>query len=384
MSSRATPSRAEGESRDPVDLPCARSTHCRYPRDPSTPPHPAACGVRGSAQDDTKEYTMYDTIIIGAGAAGLTAGLYTSRRNLKTLILSKDLGGQTAIATEIENYPGVLGQPNGAKLMQDFKKQAESFGAEIKLELVKSVNPPAHRSLGAGGSKGVFQIKTEKNNYQTKTIILAFGLSHRTLNIPGEKELTGRGVAYCATCDAPLFKQKTVAIVGGGNSALDAAELLSGIAKKVFLIHRKNKFTAEAVLQKNIQKAKNIQVLLNSQITEIKGQAKVESIIVNPRINSGGQTKEIKTDAVFIQIGYVPKTSWLKDLIKLNKSGEIITDENCRASHPGIFAAGDVTDAPYKQIIISAGEGAKAALQAYDYIQRNGGLKKESPDWGRR
>ncbi|NQU77743.1 FAD-dependent oxidoreductase [Candidatus Falkowbacteria bacterium] len=323
---------------------------------------------------------IYDVIIIGAGAGGLTAGLYSSRRNLKTLVISKDLGGQTAIATEIENYPGVLGQPNGAKLMQDFKKQAISFGAEIKLELVNSIEPPAPPalSLSNGSNDSGFVVKTEKEKYETKTIILAFGLSHRELGVKGEKEFAAKGVAYCATCDAPFFKQKTVAVVGGGNSGLDAAELLSGIAKKVYLIHRGESFTAESVLQKNIQKAENIEVLLNSEIKEIKGQTKVESIII-----ANAKEKEIKVDGVFVQIGYAPKTDWLKDLVKINQKGEVITDENCRTSHPGIFAAGDVTDAPYKQIVISAGEGAKAALQAYDYIKRNGGLNKETPDWGR-
>jgi len=312
---------------------------------------------------------IYDTIIIGAGAGGLTAGLYASRRNLKTLIISKDLGGQTAIATEIENYPGVLGQPNGAKLMQDFKKQATSFGAEIKLESVTQIK----------AEKKQFLVKTEKAEHQTQTIILAFGLSHRELGVKGEKDFVGKGVAYCATCDAPFFKNKRVAVVGGGNSALDSAELLSDIAKKVYLIHRRENFTAESVLQREVGEAENIEVLLNSEIKEIKGKDKVSSIIVT---NVSGRT-EFKIDGVFIQIGYAPKTSWLKKLVKLNKYSEVITDENCQTSHPGIFAAGDVTDAPYKQIVISAGEGAKAALQAYDYIKHNGGLKKETPDWGR-
>ena len=322
----------------------------------------------------------YDTIIIGAGAAGLTAGLYAARRNLKTLIISKDVGGQTAIATEIENYPGVIDEPNGFQLMQKFQKQAEGFGAEIKYQAVVSIEK----------SKKDFKIKTDKNSYTAKTIILAFGLTPRELNVPGEEKLKGKGVAYCATCDGPLFKEKTIAIVGGGNSALDAADLMSSIAKKVYLIHRRNEFTAESVLQKKVlaksesasggKQAKNITTILNSEIKKINGQARVESVVVANTQEKN--TKIINLDAVFIEIGYQAKTDWLKDLIKLNPQGEIITDENCRTNVPGIFAAGDVTDAPYKQIVISAGEGAKAALQAYAYIQKNQGLD-ETPDWGK-
>lgn len=312
---------------------------------------------------------MYDTIIIGAGAAGLTAALYTARRNLKTLILSKDIGGQTAVATEIENYPGVIDQPNGFELMQTFKKQAEKFGAEIKHEGVTEIKK----------NKDIFSVKTDKNSYSAKTVILAFGLTPRELGVPGEDKLKGRGVAYCATCDGPLFKNKTVAVVGGGNSALDAADYLSGLAKKVYLIHRRDEFRAEAILQKKVKQAKNIELVLNSEIQEIKGSNKVESIKLS------SQDEEIQVDGVFIEIGYQAKTDWLKNLVKLNSKGEIITDENCRTSTPGIFAAGDVTDAPYKQIVISAGEGAKAALQAHKYIQQKSPTENnEVPDWGQR
>lgn len=314
---------------------------------------------------------MYDTIIVGAGAAGLTSALYTARRHLKTLVLSKDLGGQTAIATEIENYPGVLDQPSGFELMQNFKKQAEKFDALIKLEGVIAIQKKDQN----------FIVKTHNNSYLTKTLILAFGLAHRELGVPGEKEFRGKGVAYCATCDAPLFKGKVVAVVGGGNSALDATDLLSGLAKQVYLIHRKNKFSGEAVLQKKVRRAKNVRLLTSSEVKAIKGQDKVESIVIEN--NQTKEKKEINVNGLFIEIGYQAQTDWLKDFVKLNKNGEIITDENTRTSAPGVFAAGDVTDAPYKQIVISAGEGAKAALQAHKYIQQKEGLK-EAPDWGKK
>ncbi|MBU4331954.1 thioredoxin-disulfide reductase [Patescibacteria group bacterium] len=312
----------------------------------------------------------YDAIIVGAGAAGLTAGLYAARRNLKTLILSKDIGGQTAVATEIENYPGVPDEPNGLLLMQKFRQQAESFGAVIQSGEVKSIKP----------QNNVFIVKTHKTNHKTKTVILAFGLIPRKLGVPGEKKFTGKGVVYCATCDGPLFRNKIVAVAGGGNSGLDAADFLAGIAKQVYLIHRRDKFRAEAVLQKKIQRAKNVKIILNSAIKKINGKDKVESIIVAE--TKKGSSQEIKVDGVFVEIGYEAKTDWLEGLIKLNEKNEIVTDENCQTNVPGIFAAGDVTDAPYKQIVISAGEGAKAALQAYGYIQHKGGTKEE-PDWGR-
>lgn len=312
---------------------------------------------------------MYDTIIVGAGAAGLTTAIYAARRNLKTLVLSKDIGGQTATATQIENYPGVLDQPNGFTLMQNFKKQAESFGAEIKYGVV----------FGIKKVKEFFQVNTDRNSYSTKTVILAFGLTPRELGVPGEDKFKGKGVAYCATCDAPLFKDKVVAVVGGGNSALDAADLLSGIAQKAYLIHRRDEFTSEAVLQQKVEQAQNIERVLNSEIVKIKGGKKVESIII--KNNQSSQMKEVEVDGIFVEIGYEAKTAWLKGLVKLNERGEIITDENCRTSVPGVFAAGDVTDAPYKQIVISAGEGAKAALQTFKFIQQEEDLN-EVPDWG--
>jgi len=282
----------------------------------------------------------------------------------------------------------------GFELMQTFKTQAEKFGAEIKQELVSEIQ----------NHKDNFTVKTNSNSYQTKTVILAFGLSPRELGVPGEDKLKGRGVAYCATCDGPFFKNKTVAVIGGGNSALDAADYLSEITKKVYLIHRRDEFRAESVLQKKVEQAKNIEIILNSEIAEIKGKDKVESIVIKNNVgadcnppshviknivgidrNQSDCNPPIKIDGVFIEIGYQAKTDWLKNLVKLNAKGEIITDENCCTSIPGIFGAGDVTDAPYKQIVISAGEGAKAALQAHKYIQQKSPKENnEVPDWGGR
>ncbi len=314
--------------------------------------------------------TIYDTIIIGAGAAGLTAAIYSARRNLKTLVLSKDIGGQTNLANEIENYPGIINQPSGFELMQTFRQQAESFGAVIKLESVLGIKPETD----------FFKVKTGQNEYQTKTIILAFGLDHKKLGASGEDKFVGRGVAYCAICDGPLFRNKIVAVVGGGNSSLDAAIFLSGIAKMVYLIHRRDSFKAEALLEKKVREAKNIEIIFDSEVKEIKGDEIARSIMVKDK---EGTEKEIEVDGVFVEIGYEATTDWLADLIKLNNKKEIIIDGSAKTSLDGIFAAGDVTNAPHKQIVISAGEGARAALEVYEYLKQKEGLA-EAPDWGRR
>jgi thioredoxin reductase (NADPH) len=313
---------------------------------------------------------LYDIIIIGGGPAGLTAGLYTSRRTLKTLILSKDLGGQASLSHDIENYPGV-DLIDGLSLMKKFGEQAQKFGAQIKYGAVEEIKK----------QKDNFLIKTNKDKFQAKTIILAFGLTPRDLDIPGEKKFKGRGVSYCATCDGPLYKNKIVAVVGGGNSALDAAEYLAKLTKKVYLIHRRNQFRGEELVVKELKKNKKVEMVLSSEILEIKGNQFVEAIIIK---NNGGKKKiELKVDGVFVEIGYIAKTDLVKGLVKLNAKGEIITDKDSNTSQPGVFACGDVTDCAYKQVVISAGDGAKAALQAYKFISLQKG-EKILPDWERK
>jgi len=299
---------------------------------------------------------MYDLIIIGAGPAGLTAALYAARRTLKTLVISKDLGGQTNLALDIENYPGVM-DLSGAKLMEKFKQQAESFGAEIKFDLAKDIKK----------QNDVFEILTESGQvYKSKAIILAFGKVPRKLNIKGETEFLGKGIVYCTTCDAPLFSNKDVVVIGGGNAAADAALLLSKIANKVYLVHRRNQFRAEDILVKRMQEDINIEFVLNSTIEEVKGTNFVEEVIIkNTETNVISQ---IDAQGVFVEIGFEVKTDFIKMLVKLNKAGEIIIDKFNQTSLPGIFAAGDITTVPYKQTIISAGEGSKSALSVYNYL----------------
>ncbi|OGY46017.1 MAG: thioredoxin-disulfide reductase [Candidatus Buchananbacteria bacterium RIFCSPHIGHO2_02_FULL_45_11b] len=316
------------------------------------------------------ENEIFDIIIIGAGPAGLTAGLYASRRTLKTLILTKDLGGQAAITYDVENYPGVQ-VIDGPALMEKFKEQAQNFGAGIKFGEVRAINQ----------KDGLFIIKTASEEFQAKSLILAFGLLPRDLDIPGEQKFKGRGVSYCAVCDGPLYKNKIAAVVGGGNAALDAAEYLAKLAAKVYLIHRRDQFRGEEVIVERLKKDPKVEMVLSSQIVEIKGGNFVEAVVLKE--NGGDKTREIKVSGVFVEIGYVAKTELVKNLVKLNEKGEIITDKNTSTSCPGIFACGDVTDCGYKQIVISAGEGAKAALQAYKYLCLRGG-EKILPDWERK
>lgn len=299
----------------------------------------------------------YDVIIIGGGAAGLTAAIYTCRKKLKTAIISLDLGGQTMLTNHIENYPG-FESISGPELMSKFEQQASKFGAEIFMGEVESIKK----------KKDSFTVELKnKEKYESKTIVLAFGKTARRMNVPGEDKFFGRGVSTCATCDAPFYKDKTVAVIGGGNSALEAAELLAQFAKKVYLIHRREEFRADEITIDKVKKTKKIEILLNYVPTEVKGDKFVELFkIENTKTK---EQKNLKVDGIFVEIGYELKTEWLKDLIKLNNMGEIIIDDRCRTSQAGVFAAGDVTTVPFKQTVISAGEGAKAGLEAYKYIK---------------
>jgi len=305
---------------------------------------------------------LYDVIIIGAGPAGLTAAIYTSRRNLKTLVLSKGLSNQVSETPHIENYPG-FEKIEGYKLIQKFEEQVREFDVEIIFEEVVKITP----------KKNSFIVKTvTKKSYEGKTLILAFGKIPRTLNVPGENRFTGKGVSYCATCDAPLFRNKTVVVIGGGNAALDAALLLSKVAKKVYLVHRRDEFRGfEAEIDK-VKKRKNVELVLSHVAVEFKGDKILRSMIVESK--KTGKRKELKVDGVFIEIGSEVKTDFVKGLVKLDKNNYIVINKNCETSRPGVFAAGDVTNTPFKQIVVASGEGAKAGLNAYNYLH---GIKAE-------
>lgn len=312
------------------------------------------------------EDKIYDVVIVGAGPSGLTAAIYTSRRAMKTLIITKDIGGQISLTDDVENYPG-FESIEGLALAQKFQAQATKTGTEFLFTEVSKIDKEEKSFVVHTGNKK--QIKT-------KTVILAFGLTPRNLDVPGEKELTGRGVTYCATCDGPLYKGKTVVVVGGGNSALDAAEFMSKIAKKVYMLVRKDKFRGEKVLAEQVRAADNVEVIFNANVTAIKGKDRVEALSYQV---TDSQANEVTTDGVFIEIGHIASTKWLANLdLELTDRREIKITVDNETNIPGIFAAGDITEITYKQAVISAGEGCKAALQAYRYIQ---GDKPLIPDW---
>jgi thioredoxin-disulfide reductase len=300
---------------------------------------------------------MFDIIIIGAGPSGLTAAIYASRRMLKTLVISKNLGGQMIWTSEIENYPGVK-SAKGVELVNILQEQARGFGVEIRLEEVRKIQKPVD---------GNFLISTNKAEYRAKTIIVAMGQDSKSLGLPKEKELVGRGISYCANCDGQFFKGKTVAVVGGGNAALDAAEVMSKIAKQVYLIYRRVKLAGFEILVARVKEKGNIKILLNSEIKEIIGQQKLEKIEVVNKIDR--TTQELAVDGLFVEIGHEPKTDLLAGLVERDSRGQIVVDANGQTSLPGMFAAGDVTTSEFKQIVIGCGQGATAALSAYKYLQ---------------
>ena len=319
---------------------------------------------------------MYDVVVVGGASAGLTAAMYASRQGLKTLIITKDIGGQALLTNDIENYPA-FEHIGGFELMNRFEQQAKSFGAEFVYEEVSSIQKNKTRHLT------VRTATTTDNQYDTHTIILAFGKTPRDLNVPGEKEFKGKGVSYCAVCDGPLFKNKTVGIVGTGESALEAAIYLKQLASKVNIIHRTDKPIGSEdtidLLQQRQQSNSKISFIPNSVVKSINGSSKVESLtLFNSKTNS---EIKITVDGVFIEMGYIAKTDIVKDLVQLNDNKEIVVDKHCATSHEGIFAAGDVTDVPFKQAVISAGQGAIAALSAYNYIQKLEGKPAIRTDW---
>jgi alkyl hydroperoxide reductase subunit F len=301
---------------------------------------------------------MYDVLIIGAGPAGLTASIYCARKKLKTLILSKDIGGQAAISSEVDNYLGYH-LISGAELVQKFEEHIKEF--DIKLEL--GVEVKDIRKIEGG-----FEVATDGQDYQGRAMIIASGKIPRRLDVPGERKFLGRGVTYCATCDAPLFAKRDVAVVGGGNSALDATLQLTKIANKIYLISRSSVLKGDEVMREKALASSKVEILYNTEVKNISGKTLVEKIEVLDK--ESGKTKELEVQGVFIEIGSIPSIDFAKGLIEVNERNEIKVDSKNSTNIPGIFAAGDVTDVLEKQIIIAAGEGAKAALSTYGYLAK--------------
>ncbi len=299
---------------------------------------------------------VYDVGIVGSGPAGLSASIYARRKGLSVILISNEVGGEVAEADEIENYLGFK-SIKGDELSKKFEGHAKKFNPDIVFDFVKEIKQDGEN----------FKIIGEKE-FTAKTIIVATGRIHRRLEIPGEKEFTGHGVSYCVTCDAPFFQDKVVAVVGGGNTAVTSAILLSSIAKKVYIIHRRDEFRADKIDVDRMLEKKNIEPVMSSNVIEIKGDKIVKSIMVK---KTSGETSEINVDGVFINIGEIANSTFLSEMVNLNNRGEIIVDEVCQTNKNGIFAAGDVTNIRDKQIITAAAQGAIAALSAYEYLYKN-------------
>ncbi len=315
---------------------------------------------------------LHDVIIVGGASAGLTAALYTSRQGLKTLVLTKDIGGQALLTNDIQNYPG-FPTIGGFDLTQKFEEQAKSFGTQFvydeALELRERDDCPG----------ACYALKTTAGEYSAPVIILAFGKTPRDLGVPGEQKLKGKGVSYCAVCDGPFFKGRVVSVIGSFDQAMDAAQILAGQAKKVYLVHSFEKPLGDEELLERVSKRENVELVANSKVVELRGESKLESLAIE---NTKSKLKtDLASDGAFIELGYVAKTQWVKDLVQLNSSGEIAVDASGATSRPGIYAAGDITNIPFKQAVISAGQGATAALSAYNYLMRIRGRSVLKADW---
>lgn len=296
---------------------------------------------------------MHDLIIIGAGPAGITASVYASRKRLNLLVISPDIGGQAAWSGDIENYTGYQ-FISGPELAAKFEEHMRKFDIPVR---------EGERVLEIAKAGDVVQVKTDKGSYESRTAIIASGKRTRELGVPGEKEFKNRGLSYCATCDAPLFSGKDVAVIGGGNSALDAAIQLTRIANKVHIVNIAPGFTGDPVMQETVNASKKVTVLNNAQVTAVIG----DKMVTGVKVKRESREETLSVRGIFVEIGLIPNTEFAKGIEK-NGFGEIKVN-NCNETNiPGIFSAGDVTDVPEKQIIIAAGEGSKAALSAFKYL----------------
>lgn len=298
---------------------------------------------------------MYDLIIVGGGAAALSAAIYSSRYKLSTLIIAKEFGGTANYGHKIENYPGV-NNISGINLMKKFKEHAENFGTKTINDDVTDIEK----------KKDFFEVKTTKKIYNSKTIILALGTQRRKLNVPGEDRYLGRGVSYCAICDAAFFKDKIVGVIGGGDSASKSAILITQYAKKVYMIFRKDKLTAEPALVDQINKNKKIDLIPKTNVLEIKGNKFVTGVSLDSK-------KQLKLDGLFIEIGSIPNPSLIKKIgVSTDKNGYIKVKEDMSTNILGVYAAGDITTGSnrLRQIVTAASEGSIAAYSIYNLLKK--------------
>lgn len=321
---------------------------------------------------------MYDLIIIGGSAAATAAGIYAARRNLNFKIITKDFGGEVATSGEIGNWPGI-NQTDGIALAQQFKEHLKFYKVEPEegVEVEKIIKTPEGVFCITAKKDGVPKMALEKLtdgqsealkcDYEAKAIIITTGVHPRELNIPGEKEFRNKGVSYCTVCDGPIFAAKIVATIGGGNSALESALMLADIAEKVYVINKNSQFKGDQILLDNLNRKKNVEIIYNAVTAQILGGEFVTGLKYNVQ---SGQEEELKADGIFVHVGMVPNSNITPDGTEKNKFGEIVVNKNCETNIPGLYAAGDVTDVPHKQIVIAAGMGACATLSAVNFLNR--------------
>ena len=319
-------------------------------------------GEREAAKLDARE--PYDVLVVGGGPAGAAAAVYAARKGIRTGVAAERFGGQVNDTLAIENYISVL-ETDGPKFATSLEQHVKAYNVDVvNLQRADKLIPPAVPG-------GLVEVKfASGGSLKSKTVIVSTGARWREVNVPGEKEYKNKGVAYCPHCDGPLFKGKRVAVIGGGNSGVEAAIDLAGVVSHVTLFEFADKLRADAVLVNKLKSLPNVVVHTNAQTTEITGDGqKVNGMTYTDR--ASGESRHVELEGVFVQIGLVPNTEWLKGTIELTRFGEIVVDAKGATSVPGVFAAGDVTTVPFKQIIIAAGDGAKAALGAFDHLMRN-------------
>lgn len=325
---------------------------------------------------------MLDLIIIGGSAAATSAGIYAARRNLNFKIITKDFGGEVATSGEIANWPGII-KTDGIALAQQFREHLDSYKVEIEegVEVDKitkmsdgtfciTAKTGTNLKMAAGKLSNDQEIETSAGltcDYEAKAVIVTTGVHPRELNIPGEKEFRNKGVSYCTVCDGPLFAGKVVATIGGGNSALESGLMLADIAEKAYVINKNTEFKGDQLLIDNLKSKKNVEIIYGANTTEIKGSEFVTGLKYT---DANNQVQELKVDGIFVHIGMIPNSGLVPPGVEKNKFGEIIVDKNCQTNILGLYAAGDVTDVPFKQIVISAGQGCCAVLSAVNYLNK--------------
>jgi len=300
---------------------------------------------------------MYDLIIIGGGPAGITAGIYAARKKLKTLLITKEWGGQITKTNDIQNWPGVK-SITGPELTKRMVEHLKEF--EIEAKENKEV-------IDTNKKKNGFIVQDNDQKYETRSVIIATGKIPRSLNIPGEEKFKGKGVSFCSTCDAPMFKNKKVVVIGGGNAGFESALDLTKYASQIYVLEFLEEMRGDLVLKDKLEESNKVKFFTNVSAKEIKGDKFVESLIYEDR--DTGKDKELKIDGVFIAIGMISKAGFAEGLVDFDEFGEIKIDKKTETKTKGLFAAGDITDGKYEQIVIAAGEGSRAALSVYDYLK---------------